>query len=464
MPMMNLVLIIIDTLRKDHCGCYGNGWIHTPGLDALAKESAVFDAAYPESLPTLPQRRAMHTGMRTFPFRNYRDHKGDIVKIYGWQPIPEEQPTLSEILHHAGYHTGIVCDAYHCFKPSMNFARGFDQFIWLRGQEMDRYRAMLPAASVSKFVPRWMKGTGAEAILRQYFANVADRRSERDYFGPKVFLTAEQWLEENNSHQPFFLLVDSFDPHEPWDPPEEYWRRYDPDYSGTPVIMPVYGKTDILKAAEMKNMRAQYAGEATLLDKYLGRFLRKMRRLGLMDNTVVALLSDHGHQLGEHAVMGKVPPGLHPELIDLVMMLRHPDGTGAGRRVKETVYNIDLVPTALNMLGVKPPRPLDGQDATPLIAGNKGWRKRDHVTCGFQDYTWVRNDRYALITRNNGTAQTLYDLHKDPGQFHDIAAEAPGVVKQLMTLATEDAGGKLPVYRIGREMGEWYQPLTIWEE
>lgn len=461
--MMNLVMIIIDTLRKDHCGCYGNEWIETPNLDALAKESAVFDAAYPESLPTLPQRRAMHTGKFTFPFRDYRDHKGDFVKIYGWQPIPEEQTTLSEMLHHAGYHTGIVCDAYHCFKPSMNFARGFDQFIWIRGQEADKYRAILPPEAISHLVPPWMKGTGAESILQQYCANTADRRGERDYFGPKVFLTATQWLEENKGKQPFFLLVDSFDPHEPWDAPEEYWRKYDPDYSGIPIIMPVYGKTDFLRDAELKNMRAQYAGEVTLVDKYLGRFLKKMRTLGLMENTLILLLSDHGHQLGEHGVMGKVPPGLHPELIDLVMMFRHPGGTGAGKRVKELVYNVDMVPTVLNMLNIEAPQPLDGRDATPLIAGTRGWKKRYHVTCGFQDYTWIRNDRYALITRNNGTRQSLYDLRKDPGQFHDIAAEMPEVVDDLVKQATEDAGGKLPIYRIGREMGEWYQPLTIRE-
>ena len=89
---MNLVLIIIDTLRKDHVGCYGNTWIETPNLDRLAKESVIFDAAYSESLPTLPQRRAMHTGMRTFPFHKYNPRKGDIVKIYGWSQFRKSKP------------------------------------------------------------------------------------------------------------------------------------------------------------------------------------------------------------------------------------------------------------------------------------------------------------------------------------------------------------------------------------
>ena len=74
---MNIVLIILDTLRKDHVGAYGNEWIETPHLDALARESVLFSRAYPESLPTLPVRRALHTGRRTYPFHGHRDYKGD---------------------------------------------------------------------------------------------------------------------------------------------------------------------------------------------------------------------------------------------------------------------------------------------------------------------------------------------------------------------------------------------------
>ena len=456
---MNLVMIIIDTLRKDHVGCYGNTRIETPNLDALAKESVVFDAAYPESLPTLPQRRAMHTGMFTFPFRGYHARKGDFVRIYGWEPIPEEQTTLSEMLRRAGYQTCLICDCYHCFKPSMNFHRGFNQFQWIRGQETDRLRQPLPREAIADILLPWMLDTHVEAMLRQHAANTAGRKSEEDHFGPRVFSTASEWLEENKNNEPFFLLVDSFDPHEPWDAPEEYWRKYDPDYSGPRVTMPRYGKTDILSEPELNNMRAQYAGEVTLVDKYLGKFLDKMRSLNLMDNTLILLMSDHGHQLGEHGVMGKVPPGMHPELIDLVMMIMHPDGIGAGKRVGELVYNIDQVATALNLLGIEPPRPLDGKDLWPLVTKPEHDGSHDHLISGFQDYVWVRNRDYALISRNDGTNQSLFDLRSDIGQFNDIASEAPELAREMFQQAIESAGGSLPMYATGREMGEWYQPI-----
>ncbi|MCK4703100.1 sulfatase-like hydrolase/transferase, partial [Candidatus Bathyarchaeota archaeon] len=87
--MHNVILIVLDSLRRDHVGAYGNDWIGTPSMDALAAESVLYTNAYPEALPTIPVRRAMYTGMRTFPCRDYKAAKGDVVLIPGWQPIPE---------------------------------------------------------------------------------------------------------------------------------------------------------------------------------------------------------------------------------------------------------------------------------------------------------------------------------------------------------------------------------------
>ena len=95
---MNVILVILDSLRKDHVGAYGNDRIRTPNLDALSRESLRFTRAYPESIPTLPARRAIHTGLRTWPFRNWNPPEGETFMPAGWQRIPEEQTTLSEIL------------------------------------------------------------------------------------------------------------------------------------------------------------------------------------------------------------------------------------------------------------------------------------------------------------------------------------------------------------------------------
>ena len=124
----NVVLVIIDSLRKDHLGAYGNSWIHTPNLDALAAHSLRFSQAYPESLPTICARRAIHTGMRTWPFRGWHQYKGVDVVVWGWQPIPEGQTHLAEILKGEGYSTLLVTDNLHQYKARMNFQGGFDVF------------------------------------------------------------------------------------------------------------------------------------------------------------------------------------------------------------------------------------------------------------------------------------------------------------------------------------------------
>src|ERR671920_1973550 len=94
----NVVLVIVDSLRRDHVGAYGNGWIKTPNLDALARQSLVFDRTYPESIPTIPARRAIHTGVRTWPFRDWHPVSDDGFQPYGWSPVPEDQTVIAEVL------------------------------------------------------------------------------------------------------------------------------------------------------------------------------------------------------------------------------------------------------------------------------------------------------------------------------------------------------------------------------
>ena len=113
----------------------------TPNIDAFAARSVLFERAYPESLPTIPVRRAMHTGRRAYPFRDYRPVKWDIVYLPGWQAIDNDEDTLAEGLAAEGYHTGFVTDTLPYFAPGFNFQRGFWQWEYVRGQQQDRWRS-----------------------------------------------------------------------------------------------------------------------------------------------------------------------------------------------------------------------------------------------------------------------------------------------------------------------------------
>jgi arylsulfatase A-like enzyme len=210
-----------------------------------------------------------------------------------------------------------------------------------------------------------------------------------------VFTGAGDYLEHIKEAQPFFLLVDSFDPHEPWDPPRKYVDLYgDPDYSGREPTVPNYSDASWITKEELKRMRALYAGEITMTDAWLGRFLERMEKLALMETTLLILLSDHGACLGEHNDTDKPYWALYPELTDTVFMMRHPQGKGAGKRSDYFASTHDVAPTILSMLGMEKPQPMEGSDLSPIFDGKEPDQKREHFTF-FAEF-WVHKNSALL--------------------------------------------------------------------
>ncbi len=446
---MNVVVVIVDSLRKDHVGAYGNDWIETPSLDALAKESLRFTRAYPESIPSIPARRGIHTGIRSFPFRDWEKWYEDDVGLRGWQPIPRDQTTLAEILADEGYQNLFVTDTLHQFRPFYDMHRGFDIFHFIRGQERDRFRPRTSAASAKVEEGVLIGGPSAahaEDIMRQYFANTSGWEREEDYFAPQVFLKGMEFLEAARGDQPFFLVVDSYDPHEPWDPPGEYVSLYDDSYEGPEPIVPNYSDAGWIGERELERMRALYAAEVTMTDRWLGNFLDKMHSSGLAENTLLIVLSDHGVALGEHDATGKPFWALWPEVTDIPYFIRHPEGKGAGQTSDFFASTHDVAPTVLGYLGLEPPQPMDGQNLMVLLNGEDP-APREHFTLGYDEYVWTRDDRYVMVSRSDGSEARLYDLTADAQMNTDVAGSNPDVVDRMWNdYVLEDAGGPLPRY------------------
>jgi len=444
---MNVVLIVIDTLRQDHVGCYGNKWIKTPYLDSLAKESVLFTQAYPESLPTLQVRRVLQTGCRVFPFRGHKAYKGDFVGAPGWGPVSEESDTIAEILARHDYRTAFITDTYHQFKPSENFHRGFGEWTWIRGQECDPYRSgPYPSRKeVLAHIPENLRNERFINFISKYLMNVAGRCYEEDYFPARVFKAGARWLERNQDAEKFFLVLDSFDPHEPWDPPISYRKMYDPDEDTIDFLASLYGRADQLSGRVLKRLRANYAGEVTLVDRWLGYFLEKMKNLGLMDNTLIAVISDHGHCLGEHNLVSKQGHPMTREIADLLLMIRHPKGEGAEMVCQSLVYNYDLPVTILARLGIEPEKPMKGKDIWSLALG-KGKEIYDHISCGWGPFVMVRDRHYWYNAYLWGEVPLLYDLEKDPKLEKNIAQEHPDICQKMKNLAIADAGGEIPEF------------------
>ncbi len=460
---MNVIIVMLDSLRKDHVGCYGNRRIRTPNLDNFAKESLVFTRAFPEGLPTIPVRRAMFTGMRTFPNKGYMPRKGDNVKIPGWEPIPENQVTLPEILKQEGYLTSLFCSTYHMFKPSMNFQRGFTHWEWIRGQEHDRYRTPLKGdLEDPKNLPCELAYGCVGHGLASCLANIQDWKTEEDWFPARTFGAAIDWLERNRKAEEFLLVVDEFDPHEPWCAPKPFLDLYfdAADYGGRRVIN-THGGAYQFREGELEYTLAQYAGEVTLVDKYVGKLLDKVKELGLWENTVTMVLSDHGHPIMEHGVLHKVPPlCLFPELMDLVYMIHHPDNEFSGETCDAYVSTHDVAPTLLALAGVTSPVAMEGRNVWEWVKGEKT-DTREYMTSIYGEHVWCRDEEHAYIANLEGSAARLYDIRQDPAQHDNIAKEKPQICEKMFRRVLGDAGGFLPHFQLRRPNTPWYDSALI---
>jgi len=448
----NVVLVIFDSLRKDCIGAYGSppwGAVKTPHLDALASESMLFSRVYPESLPTLPTRRAVYTGRNVYPFHNADFRlKGDFVGAPGWGPIPEDQDTLAEMLRESGYRTGLIADVYHMFKASKNFSRGFDQWMFLRGQERDPQRSgpEIPPEELDRWVPSELLNERRADFMKQCLRNMRGRQHEEDYFAARVLAEAARWLEENRDAERFFLCVESFDPHEPWFVPEHYRRMYD-DSDGREQVMSVYDDVAAWSPDLLHRTQANYSGLVTMCDRWFGHLYERLRTLGMLEDTLLIVTTDHGHSIGDEGYMGKRGYPSEPAVLDVPLIVRHPEGAGAGTTCDLLLQHTDITAAILAFAGVDPREPLDGRPfLEAALEGKTGLALRDHVTVGWGGAVTVIDDRWWLNVKVDGTGPFLHDLQAPAFREKNVAADHPDVVQKLFRAAVDDARGGFPDY------------------
>jgi len=434
---LNVIQIVSDTFRRDFLGCYGNEWVHTENLDALAGESAVFDRAYIASFPTIPNRHDIFTGRYTFTYS-------------AWSPLPTDEVILSQCLRQAGYTTMLIVDTYHMIRDAHYFDRGFDGWLWTRGQEHDRYITR----------PHHAPKELTEAMDEQYLRNVSMRRFESDYFVAQTMTEAARWLELNyDQHEKFFLHIDTFDPHEPWDPPRWYAEMYDPGWKGGPVKggayrVPFERLAKNLTKDELRHLRALYAGEVTLVDRWVGMLLRKVKDLGLLEDTAIIFTTDHGSYHGEHGYLGK-RTHLYEEVAHIPLILRLPDSEGKTRgRYQALVQPPDLMPTILELAGAKIPDTVQGRSLLPVIRGEAQPREfvvsspslvrrgaLRHQPAAPRVQITVTSDKWSLIAtradapptgeRGERLTPELYHLPTDPKQTKNLYDEKTEVAEEL---------------------------------
>jgi arylsulfatase A-like enzyme len=424
---MNIILFISDTFRRDHLPCYGNTSIITPNFDAFAKRSLVFGDCYPASFPTVPARADILTGHYTFLYQD-------------WGPLAQDEITLPQLLSGAGYLTMGVADTPFLLRNGYGQDRGFQDFISIRGQR-----------------------TGPE--LDDVYSQM---RLEEDRFAPRTLKTAADWLERHYKEQ-FFLYIDTWDPHEPWDPPAYYVKPYYPEYAGE-VIGPCYWEYDAdgLTRKDVDIAHACYCGEISMVDRWFGFLLERLRTLGILEDTAIIFTSDHGFYFGEHEQFGKrrfrwpdqLPfeegwkhgwtekqgfiyrSPLHNEVTQVPLLVFLPGEDH--RRIPGLVSLPDLMPTILELAGVEIPGRVQAKSMLPLVRGERNpindiivtaapFEDLGDVTRTVDDLQRVAKEiSPATITDGEwdllyGTYEAgqfeLYRTREDPGHLHNLIDE-----------------------------------------
>jgi arylsulfatase A-like enzyme len=281
--------------------------------------------------------------------------------------------------------------------------------------------------------------------VRQFLADNGRGVDETQHAAARVFKWGEKVMKQAGSRDPFLLVVDSFSPHELWVPPRKYLDMYtDSEIPGIADVK--YTSSDYLTKEQIRLVKASYSACLTLVDTWLGHFMRELKRQGRAKDTVVGLISDHGVFLGEHELTGKSDSYLFEELIHVPLMLRSPDGRAAGRKSEYFATTVDMGPTLMSMAGHEPPESLDGTDLSPLLDGKRPAEERPFAYGGYANFSFVREDRWKLIARNDKSWNMLFDLKADPHEQRELSKQHPEVVRRLWRLLLEKTHSRPPRY------------------
>jgi arylsulfatase A-like enzyme len=431
---VNIILLIADTFRRDHLPCYGNNQVITPNFDAFSEEALIFEDAYPVSFPTVPARADILTGRYTFLYQD-------------WGPLSQDEITLPQCLSKAGYNTFGIADTPFMIRNGYGQDRGFDDFVHIRGQ---------------RHGPEY---EDVHSLMR----------TEENRFAPQTLTGAADWLERHYQEQ-FFLYIDTWDPHEPWNAPDYYVKPYYPDYNGEDYY-PTYWdyKDSGLTDKDIEIAHACYCGEISMVDRWFGFLMERIRTLGILEDTAILFTSDHGLYFGEHGQFGKrrfkwddnirVDKGfamgreewhgftyrspLHNEITRIPMLLRLPGETP--RRIPGLVSLPDLMPTFLDMAGVEIPETVMAKSIMPLVRGDcKKINDLIVTTAPFEDIgdvsrtvddqkritqeispSTITDGEWDLLYGIHGEPVELYRTKEDPGHQHNMFKDNKGAAEML---------------------------------
>ena len=465
----NVLWIMMDDGRADALGCYGSAWARTPNMDRIAAGGVRFDVAIVQNPVCVPSRKSMKTG-------HYAHEVGPVAM--GKPPdggIPYTDASEMQRLNHSPNLLDIWAAAgakpvnvgkIHGFRQSWD-SRGdvpseLDVCGRLTGyarQTFENETEVFPTQSVFTKTHHWMIG-GISPLKPQ--------QTQTWRMGDKAAAVLEGLVQQD---EPFFLRVSFHAPHVACRVPKEYF--IDPKTIALPLptkeeldSKPAFerGPLRTYCAAELTSeqiglARGTYYGMVSLVDAQVGRLMDVLRRAGKLDNTILAINSDQGFQLGEHGLWKKRV--FYEQNVRVPLVLRYPGALPEGRVINEPVEMLDFLPTLLDLCDLDVPQSIRGRSLLPLIEGRVSrWRRAcfseiDHSQSMYAELrgtgrrVMVRTRRWKLVffmdARVKDKDGALYDLRSDPGERVNLCDDpkyAP-VIERLEKLASQWAADRL---------------------
>lgn len=436
----NILFLMVDQMTPFMMSAYGQRAAITPNLDRLAQSGTIFDNAYCNAPLCVPSRTSMFAGRLT-------------ASVQSWDNASEfraDTPTIMHYLRSAGYQT-VVSGKTHFIGP--------DQYHGF-------HERLTPCIYPThfKFMHPWSKGayyiqgTSIQVGLGKLGASETNGQIDFDTMAcSRAIERLNRYALEGKDKPPLFLNVSLTQPHDPYCAPRKYLDLYkDADipmpkpHDDIRKLSPTYEWVRIVHGLDketpppekVREARRCYLAMCTWLDDRIGQLLGEVQRLGMGNDTLVVLTSDHGDMLGEKGQWFK---RMYLEWSARIpLMMSWPGRIPAGRRNSSVVSLVDLFPTFAEAAGVKVRTHIDGRSLFPLMDGREDGRDREVIGEYFGEGTiepvrMVRRDDYKYITVN-GYPPQLYDLKKDPGENVNLAGRSEYAVaeKALRARAEKD--------------------------
>ncbi|NLT06603.1 MAG: sulfatase-like hydrolase/transferase [Solirubrobacterales bacterium] len=437
----NALLIVANGIRSDSVGAFDGAFddnevARTPNLDDFAGDALRFERAVPEAMPAVISRRALVTGKRSFPYREWQRHAG-YAPVPGWNPVYRRQPLIEESLRRSDIETVWITD-----NPFFSGPR-YDDWV----QRTTEVRAAdYPAPPV-------VEGTlGREETRRQverYLLGGIERGTEAM---ERAVRAGERQLArlERGGNQ-FFLAVDAFDPAEAYYVPPAWTRELELD----PSLAAPLNRRDWIVPADIDDATVRIAREAYMegverVDAAVGRLLRRVDDLGLRDNTAVWFVSDGGTMLGEHGWIGRGAPGTYKHAYFVPFLLRDPKGRRSGHFSYYYASTHDVAPTLLSVMGADIPGRMDGENLEALL-DEEDPPKRSAFMCASVTRVAVGDPRWLMVMDMLGDERTLHDFDNEHSDMEDderenVVRKHPPVLAELERVPLAAAGGTFPIF------------------